>query len=50
MELLHHQTMLREEEGEFICSRCGLVNPGDDDTCIPVNLEPAGTDDQKNAA
>lgn len=41
MELLHHQTMLREEDGLFVCSRCGLVNPGDDQPCIPINLEPA---------
>ena len=43
MELLHHQPMLREdiEGGVFVCSRCGLVNPSDDQPCIPINLEPA---------
>ncbi len=41
MEMSHHQTMLREEDGLFVCSRCGLVNPGDDQPCIPRNLEPA---------
>ncbi len=41
MELLHHQAALREEDGQFVCSRCGLVNPSDDVPCIPVNLEPA---------
>jgi hypothetical protein len=41
MELLHHQPQLREDDGEYVCSRCGLINPGDDDACIPVNLEPA---------
>ena len=40
MELLYHQVTLREDDGEVVCSRCGLVNPGDDDACIPVNLEP----------
>lgn len=50
MELLHHQTMLREDDGEFICSRCGLLNPGDDDACIPINLEPAESSDQKKIA
>lgn len=42
MELLHHQAMLREEDGVFVCSRCGLVNPSDDTPCIPNNLEPSG--------
>jgi len=41
MELLHHQASLREEDGWFVCSRCGLVNPSDDTPCIPANLEPA---------
>lgn len=47
MDLLHHQAMLREEEeGLFICSRCGLVNPPDDEPCIPLNLEPAQPGEQ----
>lgn len=41
MELLHHQASLREEDGNFVCSRCGLVNPSDDTPCIPANLEPS---------
>ncbi|MDP9267000.1 MAG: hypothetical protein M3P27_01570 [Acidobacteriota bacterium] len=44
MELLHHQAMMRESDGMFVCSRCGLVNPSDDQPCIPVNLEPADED------
>lgn len=41
MELLHHQSMLREEDNVFVCSRCGLVNPSDDQPCIPVRTEPS---------
>ncbi len=41
MELLHHQATLREEDGAWVCSRCGLVNPSDDQPCIPMNIEPA---------
>ncbi len=41
MELLHHQATLREEDGMFVCSRCGLINPSDDTPCIPINLEPS---------
>ncbi len=40
MQLLHHQIAMREDDGEFVCRRCGLVNPGEDEGCIPVNLEP----------
>ncbi len=51
MQVLHHQIALREDDGECVCSRCGLINPGDDDACIPVNFEPAesGTDEEKAA-
>ncbi|MGH9524946.1 MAG: hypothetical protein ACRD3E_20665 [Terriglobales bacterium] len=41
MELLRHQPYLREEDGNWVCSRCGMVNPTDDSPCIPVNLEPS---------
>lgn len=41
MELLHHQAMLREEDGVFVCSRCGLVNPTEDQPCVPVMTEPS---------
>jgi len=41
MPFLHHQAMLRDEDGQFVCSRCGLMNPSDDQPCIPLNLEPA---------
>jgi transposase len=44
MELLHHQLMPRDEDGQFVCSRCGLVNPRDDQPCIPINLEPTEPD------
>jgi hypothetical protein len=26
----------REDDTEVVCSRCGLINPGDDDPCISV--------------
>lgn len=41
MEFMHHQPTLRDEDGKFVCSRCGLVNPSDDQPCIPVNMDPA---------
>jgi hypothetical protein len=41
VELLHHQPMLREEDGVFVCSRCGMVNPSDDQPCVPVMTEPS---------
>ncbi len=50
MELLHHQPLLREEDGEYVCSRCGLINPGDGDPCIPFNIEPAESGSEKKAA
>ena len=33
--------MLREEDGLWVCSRCGLVNPTEDQPCIPVSIEPS---------
>jgi hypothetical protein len=34
--------MLREEDGLFVCSRCGLVNPTDEQPCIPApNSDPS---------
>jgi hypothetical protein len=50
MELLHHQPSLREDDGEYVCSRCGLVNPGDGDPCLPINLEPAQSEGDDKAA
>ncbi|HEY3928594.1 MAG TPA: hypothetical protein VGL89_09480 [Candidatus Koribacter sp.] len=44
MELLHHEVNLREEDGRMVCSRCGLVNPRDDQPCIPMNQEPTEPD------
>jgi hypothetical protein len=44
MELTHHQATLRESDGLWVCSRCGLVNPSDDQPCIPVSIEPSETD------
>ncbi|HYE26176.1 MAG TPA: hypothetical protein VEG32_13370 [Clostridia bacterium] len=41
MDLLHHQAFLREEDSIFVCSRCGMVNPTDEQPCIPVSSEPA---------
>jgi transposase len=48
MELLHHQATLREEDGAFVCSRCGLINPADDTPCIPINLEPSSDAEVEN--
>jgi hypothetical protein len=49
MELLHHQAAMRHNDGVFVCSRCGMVNPADDDQpCIPANLDPA--DERTEAA
>jgi hypothetical protein len=52
MQLLHHRITLREDDGASVCSRCGLIDPGDDDACIPVKLEPAesGNSEKKAAA
>ncbi len=52
MQLLHHQIAMREDDGEFVCRRCGLINPGDDDACIPVDLGPAesGNTEEEAAA
>jgi len=33
--------MLREDDGVWVCSRCGLINPPDDQPCIPVTIEPS---------
>jgi hypothetical protein len=41
MELLHHQAFMREEDNMLVCSRCGMVNPSNDQPCIPVSSEPA---------
>ncbi|HEU5451653.1 MAG TPA: hypothetical protein VFU76_06695 [Terriglobales bacterium] len=41
MELLHHQLAMRDVDGEFVCSRCGLVNPSPDQPCLPLNADPA---------
>jgi hypothetical protein len=48
MELFHHQAMLRETDGQFVCSRCGLVNPSDDQPCIPLTLEPSAQNTSSN--
>ncbi len=32
--------MLREDDGQFVCSRCGLVNPSDEQPCSPINIKP----------
>ncbi|HET9697399.1 MAG TPA: hypothetical protein VFP40_11075 [Terriglobales bacterium] len=54
MELIHHQAMLRESDGMFVCSRCGLINPSDDQPCIPNTIEPSAqttsVDPEGNAA
>jgi hypothetical protein len=36
--------MLREDDGVYICSRCGLVNPTNDVPCIPVEVNPSAED------
>ncbi len=39
MDLLHHEPTLREEDGQLVCSRCGLLNPQEEQPCIPRNAE-----------
>ena len=41
MELLRHQASLGEPDGTFVCSRCGLINPSEDQPYIPANMEPS---------
>ncbi len=41
MEFLHHQPMLRDEDGVYICSRCELVNPTNDTPCVPLEVNPS---------
>ena len=40
---------MREEDGQWVCSRCGQVNPSADQPCIPLSLEPSQTDDERAA-
>ena len=40
MDGTHHRPVHREDDDELVCSRCGLINPGDDDTCISVYPSP----------
>jgi hypothetical protein len=46
MEMAHHRPVLREDD-EFVCSRCGLINPGDDDPCISVYSGSAQTEESE---
>ncbi len=48
MDMLHHQATMRDIDGQWVCSRCGLVNPTNDQPCIPMHLEPS--DDEEQAA
>lgn len=41
VELLRHQASLGDPDGVFVCSRCGLINPSEDQPCIPANVEPS---------
>ena len=29
-----HDVILRESDGCFVCRRCGLFNPGEEDSCV----------------
>ncbi len=29
-----HDVVCRESDGEFVCRRCGLINPGDEESCV----------------
>ncbi len=49
MDLLHHQATMRDDDGEWVCSRCGMVNPSADQPCIPMHLEPSKSDEDKAA-
>ena len=31
---IHHRPVHREDDDELVCSRCGLINPGDGEPCI----------------
>jgi hypothetical protein len=33
MDMTHHRPVHREDDDEFVCSRCGLINPGDGEPC-----------------
>jgi hypothetical protein len=33
--------MLRDIDGQYICSRCELVNPTNEVPCIPVDTKPS---------
>lgn len=50
MQVLHHRITLREDDGASFCSRCGLIDPGDDDACIPVKLQPAESENSEEKA
>jgi len=39
---------MRDSDGVFVCSRCGMVNPSDDTPCVPVEMHPA--DERTEAA
>jgi hypothetical protein len=41
MAMTHHRPVLREDDAEFVCSRCGLINPGDGEPCISAYHRPA---------
>ena len=40
---------MREEDGQWVCSRCGMVNPSADQPCIPTHLEPSDSGEDKAA-
>jgi hypothetical protein len=40
---VHHRPVHREDDDEFVCSRCGLINPGDGESC--VSTYPAQTNE-----
>lgn len=45
---LPHQPI--ERDGEIICARCGLRNPGEEDGCISVVTESSESDSLPKAA
>jgi hypothetical protein len=49
-ETIPHNLTEREPEGELICSRCGMINPGEEDTCTTIYVAAAESMPEKKAA
>jgi hypothetical protein len=38
-----HHLIQREPDGDLFCSRCGLYSPAEDECCVPMRYDTAGT-------